>query len=377
MPLSSARARIQGGGESDETRVAVVGRGRCVALARAGRFRSCGECEEKPIKPRTLVAERTSIDAFAQDGNRIGWVSADGRVQVRRLAPAKSWVLGRVHSSLVPSATAIALAGLRALWMWDAGGNSTDYPIVSGAPGQKSVEIVRLYGGLRGYGDGLDPTGLAGDGATLAFGWVAEVCPRSPDGLCEADQPLVVGGGGISLAGAPVTAVPRRPAVIAGVPPPALFAVSDGEVAVVAARSPTPLGYAPRVTEDGSVDVYDLSGKLLLPVGMVGIVRDIALSGKRLAVLMERPDGKMWLEQFTIPNPSRSANATAVPRTAVDLSISSAGVVYRVGTQIFVARAGGGPTRVWKASATPMGLSIEGRRIAWAENIKGAAASSP
>lgn len=330
----------------------------------------------KPIEPRTLVAERTSIYAFAQDGNGIGWVSADGRVHVRRLAPAKTWVLGRVHPSHVPSATAIALAGLRALWMWDAGGNITEYPIVSGAPGQKSVEIVRLGGAIREVGNGRDPTGLAGDGATLAYAWVAEVCSaRTPDPASQCldfQQPLVVAGGGISLAGAPVTAALRIPPVIAGVPPPALFALSDGEVAAVAARSPTPpLGWwVPRVTEDGPVEVYDLSGKLLLRAPMIGIVRDIALSGKSLAVLLELPDGRVRLEQFTIPNPSPVAS-TAVPRTAADLSISSGGVVYRVGAEIFLVRAGGRPTRVWKASAGLIGLSIEGRRIAWAENIKG------
>jgi TolB protein len=198
------------------------------------------------------------------------------------------------------------------------------------------------------------------------------MCPGWPLGGCESfDQPLVVAGGGVSLAGPPVTAPPHIPSVIAHVPPPALFAVSDGEVAAVAARSPTPVGqWVPRVTEDGPVEVYDLSGKLLLRAEMVGIVRDIAVSGRRLAVLLEVPDGRVRLEQFTIPNPSFVA-ATAVPRTATDLSISNAGVAYRVGTQIFFVRAGGLPTLVCRARATPIGLSIEGRRIAWAENVNG------
>jgi hypothetical protein len=333
---------------------------------------SAAAAKAKPIKPHTLVAARASIYAFAQDGNGIGWVGADGRVHVRRLAPANNWVLGRVSTPGRAYSAVVALAGLRALWTWDDGGNSTAYPIVSGAPGQRPVEIVRLGRGIRGMGDGLDPTGLAGDGRTFAYGWVAEMCPGWPLGGCESfNQPLVVAGGGVSLAGPPVTAPPHIPSVIAHVPPPALFAVSDGEVAAVAARSPTPVGqWVPRVTEDGPVEVYDLSGKLLLRSEMVGIVRDIAVSGRRLAVLLEVPDGRVRLEQFTIPNPSFVA-ATAVPRIATDLSISNAGVAYRVGTQIFFVRAGGLPTLVCRARATPIGLSIEGRRIAWAENVKG------
>jgi hypothetical protein len=36
------------------------------------------------------------------------------------------------------------------------------------------VEIAHLGGGLRGMGDGNDLVGVAGEGTTLAYGWVAE-----------------------------------------------------------------------------------------------------------------------------------------------------------------------------------------------------------
>jgi hypothetical protein len=334
--------------------------------------RTAVSAKSKPPALRTVVATYGTIYAFAQDGDAIAWIGGDARVRVRRLSTGKSSVVGKIQPQERGRTAVLALAGTRALWSWDSGGNSTEYPIVSGAPGQRPVEIVRLGRGLRGMGDGLDPTGLAGDGATLAYGWVAEVCPGWPLGGCEAfTQPLVVAGGGVSLADAPVTALPHIPPVIPHIPPPALFAASDREVATVAARSPSPIGqWVPRVTEDGPVEVCDLSGTLLLRAEMVGIVRDVALSGRRLAVLVEVPDGRMRLEEFTIPNPAFVTGA-AVPRTAADVSVSSAGIVYRVGTRIFVLSTDGAPRLACKASGTPIGLSIEGRRIAWAENVKG------
>lgn len=325
----------------------------------------------KPIKPRTLVTARGAIYAFAQDGDAIGWIRADARVRVRRLSTGRSWVVGRVPWPDRASSAVVALAGLRALWMWDDGGNSTAYPIVTGAPGRTPMEIVRLGRGLRGMGDGLDPTGLAGDGTTLVYGWVGESCPGWPLGGCENfAQPLVVTGGGVDAADAPLPVPPHVPPVIPNVPPPALFAASQGEVAVVAARSPTPVGqWVPRVKEDAPVEVYDLTGKLLLRAEMVGTVRDVALSGMTLAVLLELPNGRMRVDQFAIPNQSL-VSAVPVPLGARDLAIGSGGTIFRLGRQIFVVR-GKGTKLVARAAATPIGLTIEGRRIAWAENVKG------
>jgi hypothetical protein len=60
-----------------------------------------------------------------------------------------------------------------------------------------------------------------------------------------------------------------------------------------------------------------------------------------------------------------------VPKgTASEVSVAKAGVVYRVGAKIYLVGTGK-PMLVWKASSTPIGLSIEGRRIGWAENVKG------
>ncbi|HEY6461897.1 MAG TPA: hypothetical protein VIY73_17145, partial [Polyangiaceae bacterium] len=62
------------------------------------------------------------------------------------------------------------------------------------------------------------------------------------------------------------------------------------------------------------------------------------------------------------------------PATAPELSAGDGTLVFRVGRSI---RAVDTTTKrvrtVAKAAATPVGLSIAGRRIAWAENVGGRA----
>ncbi len=321
-----------------------------------------------PSQPRTLLTVRGPIYAFAQDGDRVAWVAGDARVRVRSLSTRRTWIVGTVSFKDRASSAMLALAGSRALWSFDAGGNSTEYPVVVGAPGHAPVEIAHLGYGLRGMGDGHDLVGVAGDGRTLAYGWVAEACAGEP--YCNTfEGPLVVTGGGISIATwAPA---PREwfPPVLAGAPPPALFAFTSGRVAVAAARASTPIGTAPRVAEDASVEVYDLAGVLQLRVPFLGLVRDVALSGRTLAVLLEQPNGSNVVQVFEVPNEQFVAGAF-VPPAAADIATGSGGTIFRAGRDVYLVRS----ERVRllaRAAARPIGLSIEGRRIAWAETTHG------
>jgi len=62
---------------------------------------------------------------------------------------------------------------------------------------------------------------------------------------------------------------------------------------------------------------------------------------------------------------------TTVPSAvADDLAIARQTIVYQVGRAIWLLDAISGKTRLaHTAGATPIGLSIEGRRLAWAENL--------
>jgi hypothetical protein len=331
---------------------------------------AAGNTKAKPIKPRALLATRASIYAFAQDGDRIAWVGGDAKVRVRSLSTRRTYLVGSVTPVERAPSAILALAGSRALWSWDDGGNSTAYPLLVGAHGHRQVEIARLGSGLRGMGDGFDLVGVEGDRASLAYGWVDEECPGQPYGCNVFDDPLVVAGGGISIATWTPAPCELCPPVLPSVPPPALFAVTQASVAVAPARATTPPGeYVPRVAEDGPVEVYDLSGRLLLRLSFLGLVRDLTLHGRTLAVLVERPNGTKMLQEFAVPSPAGTA-AAPVPLAATDISAGSGGVVFRSGRDIYVLRPGRAKL-VARAAARPIGLSVEGRRIAWAENIKG------
>ena len=331
---------------------------------------AAGAAPARPVQPHTLVATRGKIFAFAQDGGWMGWIGGDARVRVRRLSTGRTTIVGKVDRPERASTAVIAMARSRALWAWDSGGNNVEETIATGAPGAKARGVDLLQGDLRGTGGGERFSGVAGDGATLAYGWVAETCVNRPFG-CDVPwtDPLVVTGGGVVLVGTSHGS-PRAPA-IAEVAPPAILGVGQGHLAVVPARSPTPPGmFVPRVAEDGPVSVSDLGGRLKLSARLDGIIRDVALFRDQLVVLLEQPDGSRVIRRFDAESGEEFSRSRALPPGTVDVSAGSGGIVFRVGAGIYVLH-GSAPKRVARAAGTPIGLSIEGRRIAWAENVSG------
>jgi hypothetical protein len=317
----------------------------------------------KPVTARTLVVEEGPIRAFAQDANTIAWIGRSYDVHVRRLAARTGSIVGRT-SSRGPVARPLALAGTRALWTSYAGGNSVEITLWSG-----KLDVDHL-GYSPGDNAGSFLGGVAGDGATLVYAVVGQFSP------CSCGGPLTVTGGGVSI-----VTEHQSPPAIAGIFPPVKLALSRGRLAVVPAASPVPNdGYTPRAAENGPVNVYDLSGRLLLSVPETGIVRGIALSWPELSVLVERPDGSKWIERYdartgeliAVPEHGDQLGAqTRIALAATGLATGSIGTVYRVGRTIYLLSNRQQPKLVWRAAGTPLGLSVEGRRIAWAENVKG------
>ena len=89
-------------------------------------------------------------------------------------------------------------------------------------------------------------------------------------------------------------------------------------------------------------------------------VRALAISSNTVAVLTDRA-----IELYTISGKLRGVDRVPA-RTAAEIVISNAGVVYHVGRSIRLA--GGG--ELARAASVPIGLSVEGRRVAWAENVR-------
>lgn len=334
----------------------------------------------KPIKPQTVVSAKAPIRAFAQDEATIAWVGRGYWVNVKSLRVRASASVGFVGA--VPSGArwspALALAGSRALWnTYPSGGNFPESQLETATPWESYATAIDLFSGGQDPNGGSFLGGLAGDGPTLVYGRTVENCDDPSGSNCHR---LDAAGGVVLVTGQYYTAT------LPGIPPPVLLAfsahdqqssvqISQGLVAVAPAETPvtTDLGHAPRVKQNGPVELFRLlSGTPYLAsrVTPVGTVRAIAVDFHQLAVLVERTDGSKAIERY---NPLRGTliGTTSVPKTtASKLSVSKAGVVYRVGSRIYLLGTTK-PKLVWTAGGTPVGLSIEGKRLAWAENVKG------
>jgi hypothetical protein len=319
------------------------------------------------IRPRTLVAENGLIRAFTQDSSTIAWIDRGYNVHVRRLAAKRGSIVGEARQRGGPVAVKgrpLALAGLTALWTSYDGGNFLETHLHFGSPTTAGDPFV--FYAEPGPNGGSYLGGLAGDGSTLVFGATDEKC----------DEPNGVNCHRLDVTGV-VKRVDSEPKDVPGTPPPVMLALSQDRVAVVPAKTPRlypDLG-PPRVAEFAPVKVYDLAGHLISSVVPDGTARAIALSSPRLAVLVERVDGSKMIQLYDARTggyffADGEGVFSKVPVTVTRVAVGSPGAVYAVGSRIYLLRKQQ-PQLVWRAAGTPIGLSIEGRRIAWAENVKG------
>ena len=97
----------------------------------------------------------------------------------------------------------------------------------------------------------------------------------------------------------------------------------------------------------------------------------MALSWGRAAVLVTSGAGKR-IDRFDADTGMLLGTRAVPARTAAELDIAGRRIVFRSGRTIYVMDAVTGATRVLaRRRVTPVGLSIEGKRVAWAENVSG------
>ena len=336
----------------------------------------------KPIRPSTLVTMKAPIRAFAQDQETIAWIGSGYWVHVRSLRAQASAAVGYAGPARTGARwnPALTLAGSRALWnTFPSGGNSLESQLETAAPWDPYATAIDLFIDNQSPNGGSFLGGLAGDGPTLVYGTTYEKCDDPGGNNCRRLDAI---GGVVVVTGQ------YEASTVPGIPPPVMVAfsahdpqssvqISQGLIAVAPAETPvtTDLGSAPRVRQNGPVEVFrglfNGVAHLSCRVAPVGTVRAIALDFHQLAVLIERADGTKAIERYN-PEQGTLIGTTSVPRsTAAKLSVSKAGIVYHVGSKIYLIAGNGLSRVVWKASATPIGLSIEGKRVAWAENVKG------
>jgi hypothetical protein len=314
------------------------------------------------VKPRTLYIEHGKIHKFAQDGERITWIggrhytvhlrSVTGR---RTLSGRSSWVLGHAGVGAAvgaQSASTLVLAGTRAVWVKYAGVMTREAAIYTSKPGQKKPAIIATLD-VSDYG-GTYLTGVVASGGTILYG--DAIVRYDTTGACS-----LTGGGVHRYLGK------WYPPRIAGIPAAFRIATGGKLVAVVPAQVMDAQSCKWGAAPNGPVDVYNLSGRRVGRVFPQGTVREVALDWPDLAVIVTRSDGTTALERY-YANSGKLLGTTTMPG-ASDLSLARGRVVFRVGNTIYLWwTVPKKPVVLWRSTGKPVGLSIEGKRVAWAAN---------
>lgn len=326
----------------------------------------------------------TTISAFAQDGPLVAWFSPSrahcNTVHVISLAnPLQTtlplqgaarnvtcrWVVGSTPVSL-------ALAGGNVLWtLRERSPIPFDYLLGAGVGvGERNERRFQEIAHTN-HGSGLWLGGVSGDGATLVYG-VTAIDYVDEAGCLAGTSPcnLAVSGGGVYR--------------VSGRQPPKLIPLTESGGAVEVAASAGAVAYVPAADigkrgrplagADLPIEVVDAqTGASISRVSPQGTPLAITLTPHVLATLERTPLGLRlaWYERAT------GAPVGSVPvssKTNPELTATDHTIVYHVGRSIrAVDIVTHNVSTLAGARAEPVGLSLEGQRLAWAENLKTAA----
>jgi hypothetical protein len=338
--------------------------------------------------PATLVNVVGSINAFAQDGGELAWTSGGPpcpHVRIRGVRGGATEALsGTFGGDDCYVLDAFALGGSRILW----GGfqdccNHGYGTVATAAPRSKRKELHGIGQEYHSWGDFL--TGAAGDGETLVYSlttidlsrgkeidgnWGFVHClPRDP---CTWD---VTGGGVWRVIGTKAVRVP-------GTPPTALVAAARRRIALAPAdrrRFPGPCSNERpvgcpeiRTAAGGRVEIRDaITGIRTASFSPRGRVTALALDAQTVAVIAR--SGRTARVEWYSTRSGRQLGARRVPRELADvLSVAGHTVVLQSGRTILALDLATKLIRdLARARSEPIGLSIEGTRVAWAETAGG------
>jgi hypothetical protein len=328
---------------------------------------------------QTLYSLATgTISAFAQDGRLIAWFTPSGKgcnaAHVRSLYNGLKVNLpkqGDAHNvtcrwNVGGSPVTLAVAGRTSEVLWTLHESSPlefDYVVGAGAGDNRERRFQELAHTDRGAG--LWFGGLAGNGATLAYG-VTTVDYEDEAGCLAGTAACtmkIAGGGVYRVVG---RQAPKR---IPGTSPAVAVAASNGRIAYIETAS-TKHGH-PVAGAKGAIKVVDaVHGGVISSVRLQGTPVAIALSAHVLATLVRTHRG-LRLSWYAVSTGLPTGSVRVAPTTSPALAASDQLVVFHAGRSIrAVATATGRVKTLVSAAATPIGLSIDGGRLAWAENLK-------
>jgi hypothetical protein len=325
------------------------------------------------VRVRTLLQLPRPVCAFAADKGRGAWLSASaldsdtGRSEnpcgpargpctltIRELGGAtraKPQRVGRAECGVA----SLALAGRRALWATDIGGNVRDITVGTSLEGARSATVVDRFSNLGCDGHVL--AGLPGGAETLVYAVRGFRCDQPGELDDSATGVWRVAGGQARL--------------VPGATPGAV-AVANGLIAV----------FVPR---DQTIELRKpIDGALVSRATATGPIAALALSSTLLVAVVDRNGGKATgLELFS----PRSGAAQG----SIELPIGFAGVCC--GTHIALTgrtivlwiHLPERPATIWTVDTrtkqasvlvrtadtgyTPIGLGVDHGRVLWAENV--------
>jgi hypothetical protein len=333
----------------------------------------------------TLNTVRGQVAAFAQDGEVAAWFTS-GRgsrcntVTVSSVANGIKVQLPQQGSAqnvtcmwrAVGTPVNLALAGTNLAWtLHQESPIPFDWLLGAGASvnNRKERRFQELAHTKRGVGIWLG--GVSGDRTTLVYGianvdYVDEAGCLSGAGSCELDT---AGGGVYRLAGR------QLPKLIPGTDSAGAVAVaaSDGAVAYVPSATVAKDG-RPTAGADLPVEIVDAAtGASIARALPQGVPLAIALTPTYL-VSLERTASGLRVGWYDRATGAARGSAPVPPSTSPELSATDRAAVFHVGRSIRTVAPGSAKARTLvRAGAAPIGLSIEGKRIAWAENLKSTA----
>ena len=349
---------------------------RSVLLALAGTLAFAGS-GLSAAGPRPLYGPTDGpITAFAQDGSLFSWfapgtgtcntvhvVSLTGVEETLPKTRTRNvtcrWAMGGPAPQL-----AISAGNGAALWTLHERA-TTEFDYVVGASAQQPAErrFSEIAHTKAGAGQWLG--GIAGNGKTLVYS-VAGVAYVNQLACLEGGSCAQrVRGGGIHRV------VGRRNVVVHGTGPALQVAAAAGRIAYVPAVTVDAAGQ-PQASPSRPIEVRNArSGSLVARAKPGGTPVALALSAHVLAVLMH--SGAAFRIAWFDALDGRLLGSVRVGKlVAPQLAASDQLVVYRVGRVVHAVDVVTGTiSRIVKTRAKPIGLSLDGSRLAWAENVGG------
>jgi hypothetical protein len=328
--------------------------------------------------PKTLVSlPGASIVGFTQNGPFVAWfVKKQGRcntVHIRSLVNPLSAVVPNVGARNVTCTWQVGTgpiplaidANANTLWtLRESTPLQYDYLIGAGAlPANQSERRLQQLAHTS-KGAGLWLGGIVGSGNTLAYA-VTSVDYQDEAGCLAGTDTcamMIAGGGVYRFDGWHPKLVYNRPAVA--------LAASDNTIAIVPTDSVTKTG-KPVAGADLPIIVVDAkTGSQISSFSPQGTPVAIGLSEHVLATLERTPIGTRvaWYNPLTGTAIGSAPVATA---TGPELAVSDKYIIFRIGRSIRSIDITTGRIRtIARAASSPIGLSLVGSRLAWAENLK-------